>query len=705
MNTRDLRPVATAAVAASTGALAVSFVRVFEYRDFLPSLLLVAAFTHVVAFVTRWLRWPALVALGAQAIAVWTVTAWARERDTLWYGLPLGRTWDAVAAQISASAELIGDVKPPLDMATGFGLVACLAIGAVAALSDTFAFRAAGRGEALVPGSIVFVVIAIVGEDRHRVMVTAVWLGCALLAVAALRRDAQRPVAALAIAATVALMAGWVGPSLPGAGEPAILGRDDGPGRVVEPLVDVRGRLGDRSDTVLFTVSADEPSYWRLTSLSEFDGATWGISQADLDSAGGELAESRSTFARMITQTYEIAGLEGNMAPSVFEPVQLRAASRSLYYESRSGTLLVGGTGLQSGDSYQMASEVVDPPSAVVAGVGVDRPPSTGLVDLPSSGQMDELRRIALDVTAGAATPFEKALRLQNYFRDGFTYSLDAPSITDEDAFLEFISRRTGYCEQFASTFAVMARSIGLPTRVALGFTPGQSDGNGGYVVRSRHAHAWPEVWFDDLGWLLFEPTPGRGAPNTSYTGVVPQQDEGGPDPTEPTTTTLAPPTSTAGSTPTTVTGPPPSTGTTIPTITGSSNVGPGLLAMVLVVLALAAWPFVVRAWVARLARRHPRHPVLVLWRRMIAESGVSPSRTSTPSEVAATLTVGDDEVPRRLARAVELVLFAERDPDDLAELTDAVEVWITERRSRVGRSLARVWSPRAAARLSGHGD
>jgi len=80
---------------------------------------------------------------------------------------------------------------------------------------------------------------------------------------------------------------------------------------------------------------------------------------------------------------------------------------------------------------------------------------------------------------------------------------------------------RRGYCEQFAGAFAVLARAAGLPTRVAVGFTPGDLGNDGRYRVRGLHAHAWPEVHLEGAGWVAFEPTPGRGNPTAeAYTGV-----------------------------------------------------------------------------------------------------------------------------------------------------------------------------------------
>ena len=82
-------------------------------------------------------------------------------------------------------------------------------------------------------------------------------------------------------------------------------------------------------------------------------------------------------------------------------------------------------------------------------------------------------------------------------------------------------TQRKGYCEQFAGTFAAFARSLGLPARVAVGFTQGTLGPDGLYHVEGKHAHAWPEVYFSGIGWVPFEPTPTRGAPGDEiFTGV-----------------------------------------------------------------------------------------------------------------------------------------------------------------------------------------
>jgi hypothetical protein len=137
-------------------------------------------------------------------------------------------------------------------------------------------------------------------------------------------------------------------------------------------------------------------------------------------------------------------------------------------------------------------------------------------------------RDLAAQLVAGAATPYDRALSLQNFFRLHFTYSLDVQKGHGDNRLDQFLFvAQAGYCEQFAGAYAAMARSIGLPARVAVGFTPGDPDPSdpGLYHVLGKHAHAWPEVYLTGYGWVPFEPTPGRGAPNAQYTGVPEQQD------------------------------------------------------------------------------------------------------------------------------------------------------------------------------------
>jgi transglutaminase-like putative cysteine protease len=184
----------------------------------------------------------------------------------------------------------------------------------------------------------------------------------------------------------------------------------------------------------------------------------------------------------------------------------------------------------------------VDAPRPSVIDHYTDRP--------EASEQLEELTR---DITAPAVTPFEHAVLLEEFFRDGDRFAYDTAVTSgqgalDMTAWLtdpESLNYRTGYCEQFATAMAVMGRIAGLPTRVAVGFTPGETtvrdDGTIGVEVLQRNAHAWVEVWFDEAGWVRFDPTPrsdGVNQPTTAQLGFEADTIT----PTRPETDAAAPP-------------------------------------------------------------------------------------------------------------------------------------------------------------------
>jgi hypothetical protein len=131
--------------------------------------------------------------------------------------------------------------------------------------------------------------------------------------------------------------------------------------------------------------------------------------------------------------------------------------------------------------------------------------------NLPSA-----LKGIALAHTDKAVTDFEKAWMLQHWFRDSgdFTYSLDVTTGDDSLALEDWLSDRTslnyrkGYCQQFATSMAVLGRVLEIPSRVVWGFTPGSVATDGTIVVRDNNAHSWVEMWMDGFGWVRFDPTP-----------------------------------------------------------------------------------------------------------------------------------------------------------------------------------------------------
>jgi hypothetical protein len=194
---------------------------------------------------------------------------------------------------------------------------------------------------------------------------------------------------------------------------------------------------------------------------------------------------------------------------------------------------------------------------------------------------------------AGRGSPYERAKALQDFFRSNrFTYDLTVASGHDGRALERFLfTVRRGYCEQFAGAFAVLARLVGLPTRVAVGFTAGEVAQDGLFHVRDLNAHAWPEVFIAGAGWVAFEPTPGRGAPGAQdYTGLPESQASPANTSTATTlgtTVTTAAPQEPDSATPTSAPAP---QNTPQPVAAGNSGANKLLVALGALVLLIAAW-------------------------------------------------------------------------------------------------------------------
>jgi transglutaminase-like putative cysteine protease len=715
----NIRVAPTVALCVVTLVTAASFARVFGDWSFLTPLVITAVVGHAISAIGRWRQWRTAIAVPVAVATTFVAIAWIELRDTLWWvGLPTRRTVTAAATRLGDTWQQVGLAVPPLEPSSPVMFTALCAVALVAVGSDAIAFRSRARVEALGPSGLVAVAIAAVGYDRSRVLMTAAWFGAALVYVAVSRADDERRAGAwvgrrrswasagVVIAVMIAPLAGVVAPRLPGAGAEPLLeprvGENTSTGTTISPMVDIRGRLSRRTDAVLFTVRADGPAYWRLTAMSDFDGSTWRLSTDELREAGGDLPGERP-YGEPLRQRITIERLQGNLVPVAASPSALRSSAVDLFYAAESGTVVVADPGLGDGDTYEIVSSAPRPPSDVLARAAATGP-NDAYLDLPAQWSAD-LTATARDLVADAVTPYAQAVALQRWFRSEFTYDLDTRLDGSLDAIEQFLVERRGYCEQFAGAYAALARSIGLPSRVAVGFTPGDLGADGAYRVRGRHAHAWPEVWFDGIGWIGFEPTPGRGEPGAeAYTGVPPAQ----ADPTE----RDASPTSTSPS------APPPSSPTGDnrdgAAVTGDGG-GPaaasesnrGALVVIALLAAIVVWgtlmPVVVQ-------RRRPSDGVVDDWHAIVTAmrlAGVSLDHALTPREAATAIARHsglDRNELAELAHAATCALYDASPPSPtrrqlvigahLRESAHAVVPWNW-------RLLARL-DPRIASALSG---
>lgn len=558
------------ALAAVTLASVLGLRRAFLGTEWIPELAVQVIAAHGLTTLLRRRGVSLAATMVCMAAAGALAITWIHAGDTTAFGIPTGDTFSAITDHLDQAGTMFSDVKAPTDALPGF-LVACsAAIWIGATLADWAAFRVDAALEATLPSATLFVLTAVLGADVDRILLASLWVVTALVFV--LLRRAERLgrtatwvgerkrigprrlllVGAGLVAAAV-LVATVVGPRIPGAESEAIVSLtdigDSGPGTrvTVSPLVDIRSRLVEQADVEVFSVRSSVRSYWRLTSLDRFDGRIWS-SNGSYGSADGDLDDGVPVASERISfeQSFSISALAQIWLPAAYEPQAVSAAT-DLRYDEVSGTIIVD-TDIPTSDNtdYRVTSAlpVHDAAQLATASNQVPADLAERYLALPDDFPQS-VRNLAQEVTAGATSGYDAALRLQNFFRDDFTYDLDVGSGHSEQAIEQFVFElRRGYCEQFAGSFAAMARSIGLPARVAVGFTPGDSQPADPtlYRVRGENAHAWPEVYLGEYGWVLFEPTPGRGAPFAeSYTGVPEQQEAAGGGGQTP-TTALTPP-------------------------------------------------------------------------------------------------------------------------------------------------------------------
>ncbi len=535
-----------------TIAAMLSFGRLFSDGSWLFPLVGAALLAHItVALLRRTGRGLAVSGVVSLVVMVLQIT-WTHYASTTTAGIPARATRAALDTDITEAWNLFSEVKAPTESTVGFLVMATVGIWVIAYLADWAAFRLWSALETLLPSFGLFVFVAFFGAQNNQFRYAALYFA-ALVAFQLFHRlirqsqetrwlaGTQRSgMASLAraggVVAGLALIGAVVaGPALPGAEREPLIDinqRSSAPDTrvVISPIVDIRGRLVNQADVEVFTVRSDRPSYWRLASLDSFNGQIWGADNK-YSRAAGDLPDDFGVNAdvEVTTQEFTITNLGAVWLPAAYEARSIVSASTdSISYEPTSGTLIVG-RDLESSDELTYTLESAIPtflPEALAAAPNAYPPEILDrYLGLPDDFS-PVATELAFEITRGAENDYEKALALQTFFRE-FDYSLDVGPGHSSNRIDAFLEARIGYCEQFAGSFAAMARALNIPSRVAVGFTWGEEDPNdpGLYRVRGEHAHAWPEIYIPGSGWVAFEPTPTRGAPDSaSWTGIEAQQ-------------------------------------------------------------------------------------------------------------------------------------------------------------------------------------
>ncbi|MEW2809425.1 DUF3488 and transglutaminase-like domain-containing protein [Streptomyces massasporeus] len=518
-------------------------------------------------------------------------------------------------------------------------------------------------------------------------------------------------------------------------------GAGGGPGgggtiSAVNPLVSLRDSLNADEDQQVLSVRTKMEDvsdlYLRIVSLDDFDGTTWKPSRRSItavpdgtfpDPVGLSPDVKRTEIDTTISAADWYAQ---DWLPMPYPPSGVRI-SGNWRYEPQ-GMTLVGDHGQNTrGLTYQVKSLDVRPTAEQLASAG---PPPADIerdfTELPDS-LPSVVGRTARKVTAGAADPYDQAVKLQDFFAvtGGFEYDTQVQVGSGSQAIARFLKDKQGFCVHFSFAMAAMARSLGIPARVAVGFAPGSPQADGSVSVGLRDAHAWPELYFEGVGWTRFEPTPNRGS-IPSYT-LPDNPDSSVPDQARPSQSASTAPSAAPSASETCTPEQKKLDGgcasespqAALPT----DDNGPkwyAFLVWALAGLAVLALPLAPMLWrlrtrTARLGA-HGRSEAdaaphtLAVWQELTDTAwdyGITPDESQTPRKAAARIVrLGDldataaDSV-HRVANAVEQVLYAPH-PRPVAGLADDVRRATAGLGAAAGRAarLRALLAPRSTVRV-----
>jgi len=726
-----------------TAGATVALTRVFAGTDWFVPVLVAAVLPGAIFVWAERRRWNPWAATAVVLVAGALLTIFVDDPSETFLGIPSASALANAGHDLSRAPHVLRSAVVPVAPVGAALMLAVVAVLVTALATELIARRLDAPVGAIGPSIALFVAICALGSGRWAPSTACYGVAVVEYLVAlqhsemltrrtwfqsSARRRSQLVTGGAAAGVLVVVGALVFGPGIPGARSSAwieyrSLGSGNGASilNVTSPLVSVKAKLSGRnSEAEVFTVETSEPKgdYWRVIALDQFQDDGWGLN-SDQKSASKLPGPTHGAGTTQETQTFHLSSIDARWLPAAYRPTKIDVPGAQVLPGSTSLFLDQPLKGL----SYSVTSEVSNPSRQVLNAVTfADLQGMDADLALPPdfSGRA---RGFAEQVTKNAATPYEKAIALMDVFRqDPFVYDATVDPSTSANALDDFLFKtHRGFCEQYASAYAELARSIGLPTRVAVGYQPGTYDKSDGlWHVKEKDAHAWPEVWLGDhVGWYRFEPTPGRTDP---ITGLPGRAGNGG-DSASTTTTT---PGTTVPNSPTTNAANP-AGGTRFPADRDSggtsqsgtrAHVLTGIaitLAALLFALVLVVLAFAMAAWRHSSNRRHDpdnRRRVLGAWSEALERLSAAgivrrPSATSLEFALrqAPALGAGAAGPPlMSLARLHTAAMYAPESPsrDDADEawsevdaITDALRA-STPRSKRLRARWAAVWPRRS---------
>jgi len=511
-----------------------------------PTVLAVLVVTLAGALAT-WLRVPVFLIPIMQALLLFAVLVAKFTTNAPWGFIPTSDSLTSLRGVLADGMSSVDQFAPPVPLSDGIASIMTLGVGCVAIVVFVLAVDlrmpvAAGAG--LV--AIYVVPSFVLDEGSPWWAFTAVAIGWMVLLISdervglvtwgrLLRRaDSSGPRSALAGLSSAGLRLGAVSlvaavllpilvPSLAdavmgrtGAGSGTDAGGGTG-GRTVglDPFADLKRTLINQPYTQVlhYTTSADIPTYLPTVVLEDYADEKWRArvfaTEGSTPVGDGVDVGASSLLRSGKTEQYRftVDGLANKFLPVPEGLTTVTGLQGSWFSDPTTGTIFATQGATTTGQAW--AAEAVGIPSAATIAPAA----STGTSDaeqkrILAQGIPPFLIDTAKEWTSGETTDVGRAFAIQQKFLKEFTYSVDVTSDQRTSYLQQFMDDKKGYCQQFAATMALMARSLGIPARVVVGYTQGTPDPDGGWVVLAKDAHAWPELSFPGVGWVRFEPTP-----------------------------------------------------------------------------------------------------------------------------------------------------------------------------------------------------
>lgn len=512
--------------------------------------------------------------------------------ETSFFGIiPTPATSQALREMVEfASDEVMTQVTPVLASPALIALT-CFAVGLLVIMLDLLAFGVGFPAiSGIIPASLLMVssLVETHGAGIGAVAATAVgyllllavaqWVSTSRLQGGRLPQFLTIVAAALvAILLVPAAIPGFNSGLLPEGKRFYLFGEPTG----VNPVLNLGANLSQplALDSIFYYTDAKEPVYLRTAVVSDLADSRWGPTDVNegrmsLNEAGVDLPRQRVSRIDASSGTSETSTVEirtGNYnspwLPIPHDSAQISGMTAAWGWNPATATIFSSSNAPSADQNYTVSTQRPTWDAQEMANiVQAQRLENFVLRQrLPEETEDSGSELIAntyQDVLTEAKIPantsdkFAIGIAIQNYLRSTrFTYSEQTPLEQGYDGagvnvVNEFLRVRAGYCIHYSSAMALMAREAGIPSRIVVGYSPGRATGNSvnrngvemkEYAVSSRNAHAWPELYFEGLGWIPFEPTPGRGstpdyAPEASAAAESTQPSEQVPTQSTPTT-------------------------------------------------------------------------------------------------------------------------------------------------------------------------